>query len=189
MATIKPSSRYSSIDSRSSSTSDPSSSTSTSSFSNKKSINPVPGSRTRYKPSDPIVPAKGTTSQAIARVKSTTPQGQNLGSLLRKLIDKRSTNPKKHGPPALPPDPIAKEIKGGGKSSGGNISALSRKLFQKGTEKKALTEVKNNTRTLAMVLRSERELLAQNKEYEEEICELRLLIEERNYEVIDQLIN
>jgi hypothetical protein len=185
MATIKPSSRYSSIDSHSSSASDLSSSTSTSFFSNKKSINPLPASRTHYKPSDPIIPAKGTTSQAIVRVKSTTPQGQNLGSLLRKLIDKRSTNPKKNGPPVLPPDPIAKEMKGVGKSSGGNMSSLSRKLFQKGTEKKALTEVKNNTRTLAMVLRSERELLAQNKEYEEEISELRILLEERNYDVIN----
>jgi hypothetical protein len=189
MATIKPSSRYSSIDSHSLSASDLSSSTSTSSFSNKKNINPIPGSKTRYKPSDPIVSAKGTTSQAIVGVKSTTPQGQNLGLLLRKLIDKRSTNQKKKGPPVLPPDLIAKEMKGAGKSSGSNMSAFSRKLFQKGTEKKALTEVKNNTRTLAMVLRSERELLSQNKEYEEQISELRFLLEERNYEVINQPIN
>ncbi|KAJ4812586.1 structural maintenance of chromosomes protein [Rhynchospora pubera] len=175
MATTKLSSRYNSIDSHSSS-----SSTSTSS-SNKK--NPISGSKPRYKPSDLAGPTKGTTSQAITRAKSTTPQGQNLGSLLRKLIDKRSMDPKKHGPPVLPPDPIAKEAKGAGKPSGSNISALSRKLFQKGAEKKALTEVKSNTRTLAMVLRSERELLAQNKEYEDEICELRLLLEERNNEI------
>lgn len=188
MAAVKPSSRYNSIDSRSSSTSDRSSSTSTSSSSNKKNINPTPGSKTRYKPSDQLVPAKGTTSQAIVRAKSTTPQGQNLGSLLRKLIDKRSANPKKNGPPVLPPNPIEKEMKVSGKSNGSNISALSRKLFQKGSEKKALTEVKSNTRTLAMVLRSERELLAQNKECEDEICELRLLLEERNNEVMNHLI-
>ncbi|XP_078179927.1 structural maintenance of chromosomes protein isoform X2 [Carex rostrata] len=183
MAAVKPSSRYNSIDIRSSSTSDRSSSASTSSSSNKKNINPMPGSKTRYKPSDQLVPARGTTSQAIVRAKSTTPQGQNLGSLLRKLIDKRSVNPKKNGPPVLPPNLIEKEMKGSGKSSGSNISALSRKLFQKGSEKKALTEVKSNTRTLAMVLRSERELLAQNKECEDEICELRLLLEQRNNEI------
>ncbi|KAJ1701559.1 hypothetical protein LUZ63_001338 [Rhynchospora breviuscula] len=179
MAATKLSSRYNSTDSHSSSTS-------TSSSSNKKNLNPNPisGTKPRYKPSDLVGPTKGTTSQAITRVKSTTtPQGQNLGSLLRKLIDKRSVNSKKHGPPVLPPDPIAKEAKGAGKPSGSNISALSRKLFQKGAEKKALTEVKSNTRTLAMVLRSERELLAQNKEYEDEICELRLLLEERNIEI------
>nr|CAD1841592.1 unnamed protein product [Ananas comosus var. bracteatus] len=48
---------------------------------------------------------------------------------------------------------------------------------------KALTEAKANTRTLAQVLRSERELLSQNKEYEAEMSELRLLLEERNREV------
>ena len=35
-----------------------------------------------------------------------------------------------------------------------------------------------------MALRSERELLAQNKEYEAKISELRLLIDEKNEEVI-----
>ncbi|KAJ3705963.1 hypothetical protein LUZ61_009668 [Rhynchospora tenuis] len=171
MTTLKHSSRYNSIDSHSSS-----SSTSTSSSSTKKNPN-------RYKPSDLVGPTKGTTSQAITRAKSTNPQGQNLGSLLRKLMDKKSVNTRKHGPPVLPPEPIVREAKGAGKPSGSNISALSRKLFQKGSEKKALTEVKSNTRTLAMVLRSERELLAQNKEYEDEICELRLLLDERNNEI------
>lgn len=49
--------------------------------------------------------------------------------------------------------------------------------------KKALTEVKSNTRTLAMVLRSERELLSLNKEQGEQIAELRVLVEEKNREV------
>ncbi|THG05045.1 hypothetical protein TEA_027717 [Camellia sinensis var. sinensis] len=48
---------------------------------------------------------------------------------------------------------------------------------------KALTEVKSNTRTLAMVLRSERELLSQKKEQEVEITDLKLMVEEKNREV------
>ncbi|CAD5195843.1 unnamed protein product [Musa acuminata subsp. malaccensis] len=65
---------------------------------------------------------------------------------------------------------------------------LSRKLYQKGgtaerKAEKALTEVNTNTRTIAMALRRERDLLAQNKEYEAKISELRLLIDEKNEEV------
>lgn len=87
----------------------------------------------------------------------------------------------------VPSDPIAEDLKKGAKGS--HFSALSRKLFQKGgtaerTTAKALMETKTNARTLAMVLRSERELLTQNKEYEAEISELRLLIEEKNKKVI-----
>lgn len=72
--------------------------------------------------------------------------------------------------------------------SGGKLPGLSRKLFQKGSsepKKKALTEVKNggNTRTLAMVLRSERELLTQSKEQEDEITALRLQLEQKDTEV------
>ncbi|EAZ28599.1 hypothetical protein OsJ_12586 [Oryza sativa Japonica Group] len=52
-------------------------------------------------------------------------------------------------------------------------------------KKKALTEVKNggNTRTFAMVLRSERELLTQSKEQEDEIAGLRLQLEQKDTEV------
>lgn len=105
-------------------------------------------------------------------------------------MEKRS-NPKpgSAGRAALvvPSDPIAEDLKKGAKGS--HFSALSRKLFQKGgtaerTTVKALMETKTNARTLAMVLRSERELLTQNKEYEAEISELRLLIEEKNQKVI-----
>lgn len=79
---------------------------------------------------------------------------------------------------------------GKGGKGGSNLTALHRKLFQKGsggsadrTAGKALVEVKANTRTLAMVLRSERELLNQNKDYGDEVRELRLLVEEKNREV------
>lgn len=78
---------------------------------------------------------------------------------------------------------------------GNGLSALHKKLF-KGVVKrdeesekkkkkkngKALTEVKANTRSLAMVLRSERELLGMNKEHENQIDELKLMIEEKNIE-------
>ncbi|KAJ3669781.1 hypothetical protein LUZ60_010105 [Juncus effusus] len=162
MASIKASSRYSSMDRDRRS----SSSTSSSSPSSHKT-------------------AKANSSKALVRAK-TTPQGaQNLGSLLRKLVDKRSAVANKKNPAIVPPhDPIAKEVKKAGKG-GGNFSALSRKLFQKGSsgEQKALTEVKTNTRTLAMVLRSERELLAQNKENEDEISQLHQLLEDKNREV------
>lgn len=65
------------------------------------------------------------------------------------------------------------------------MGTLQRKLFGKEKEKvKALTEVKgNNTRTLSMVLRSERELLSMNKDQEIEISELKFQLEEKNREV------
>lgn len=88
-------------------------------------------------------------------------------------------------------DLLAEDLKKGAKKSSG-LSGLHKKLFKgssgsgkKGDEssKKALTEVKSNTRTLAMVLRSERELLSLNKEQEEQIAQLKILLEEKNTEV------
>uniref|UniRef100_A0A0D9ZD79 Uncharacterized protein n=1 Tax=Oryza glumipatula TaxID=40148 RepID=A0A0D9ZD79_9ORYZ len=89
----------------------------------------------------------------------------------------------------LPVPPAAAAAAAAAKNgSGGKLPGLSRKLFQKGSsepKKKALTEVKNggNTRTLAMVLRSERELLTQSKEQEDEIAALRLQLEQKDTEV------
>ena len=87
-----------------------------------------------------------------------------------------------------PPAPVFPAKNGGG--GGGKLPGLSRKLFQKAppeAKRKALTEVKNsgnaNTRTLAMVLRSERELLSQSKEQEDEIAALRLQLEHKDTEV------
>lgn len=88
----------------------------------------------------------------------------------------------------IPSDVIAKDLKKDAKRVTG-FSTLQKKLFGKSgsSEKKekvkALTEVKGNTRTLAMVLRSERELLSVNKEQEEEILRLKLMIENKNKEV------
>ena len=92
----------------------------------------------------------------------------------------------------IPADFIAQDLK---KSAwkGSNLSNLPTKLFGKASnssstsgekKEKALIEVKTNTRTLAMVLRSERELLSLNKDQEAEIAELKSLLQERNLEVI-----
>lgn len=63
-------------------------------------------------------------------------------------------------------DGVKKTAKNG--SSGFNFAGVHRELFWKATDKevKVLTEVKGNTKTLAMVLRSERELLSLNKDQE-----------------------
>ncbi|CAN6281357.1 unnamed protein product [Urochloa humidicola] len=118
----------------------------------------------------------------------------NLGSVLRRLIsmDKKPPSAKTHLP--VPPAAAAAAAK---KTGGGKLPGLSRKLFQKGSsadaaaagkKAKALTEAKNggnnaNTRTLAMVLRSERELLAQSRAQEDEIAALRLQLENKDREV------
>ncbi|KAG2535188.1 hypothetical protein PVAP13_9NG099100 [Panicum virgatum] len=117
----------------------------------------------------------------------------NLGSVLRRLIsmDKKPPSAKARLP--VPPAAVAAAAKTNG---GGKLPGLSRKLFQKGSsadaaaakKTKALTDVKNggnnaNTRTLAMVLRSERELLAQSQAQEDEIAALRLQLENKDREV------
>uniref|UniRef100_A0ACD6AJN9 Uncharacterized protein n=1 Tax=Avena sativa TaxID=4498 RepID=A0ACD6AJN9_AVESA len=111
----------------------------------------------------------------------------NLGSVLRRLI---SMDKKPSAKNLLPVPPAAALPAKNGGGGGGKLPALSRKLFQKGPsegKRKALTEVKNsgnaNTRTLAMVLRSERELLSQSKEQEDEIAALRLQLEQKDIEV------
>lgn len=105
--------------------------------------------------------------------------------MVKKFMEKRSK------PKALfvPADFIAQDLKKTQKAS--NFSSLHRKLFTSGSDKdkkkKAsplpLTEVKSNTRTLAMVLRSERELLNQSKEYETQIAELKLMLEDKTSQV------
>lgn len=116
--------------------------------------------------------------------------------MMKKFMEKRSTSkakPIKATGLMIPSDLIAGDLKNTARNgTGSNLTALGRKLFGKGTgttssdkkkEVKALTEVKGNTRTLAMVLRSERELLNLNKEQEVEIAELKLMLEEKNREV------
>ncbi|KAL5987949.1 hypothetical protein ACLOJK_035710 [Asimina triloba] len=176
MASIKASSRYPSYDCRSSTSSNPSD------ISSSMEFNP---------PSNP--------TRILARAKSTdvvsSKNPQNLGSMVKKFMEKRSKSKSDRNALIIPADFIAQDLKKKG-AKGSNLSSLSKKLFQKAgvvgssgkksaasSETKALTDVKSNTRTLAMVLRSERELLSQSKEYEAEIRELRRMLEDKNREV------
>ncbi|KAJ6756776.1 STRUCTURAL MAINTENANCE OF CHROMOSOMES PROTEIN, partial [Salix purpurea] len=86
-------------------------------------------------------------------------------------------------------DLIAEDLKKTARKGTG-FMGLQGKLFGKENKKemkgvKALTEAKvnGNTRTLAMVLKSERELLSANKEQELEIHKLKLMLEVKNKEV------
>ncbi|KAI4296028.1 hypothetical protein L6164_036018 [Bauhinia variegata] len=177
---MKPSSRYSSYDSRSSTSSH---------FSE-------PSSSSEFKPKS-CVPAGSSSSRAIVKAKPSdlvqtltkTKADPNLTTMVKKLMEKKSIVKPKSGNRAgliIPSDLIAEDLKKNARRDTA-FSALQKKLFGKGSsekkkEVKALTEVKGNTRTLAMVLRSERELLNANKEQEMEIADLKLMLEEKNKE-------
>lgn len=156
---MKASSRYSTYDSRSSS--DPSSS-----------------SEFNHKPS----------SRALVNTKPTTKADPTLTTMVKKLLMEKK--PKSIGAKLIiPSDFIAQDLKKDAKRVTA-FSSLQKKLFGNGNneekkkKKKALTEVKPNTRTLAMVLRSERDLLAINKDQESEISQLKSMLEEKNQQVI-----
>ncbi|KAG6416436.1 hypothetical protein SASPL_123866 [Salvia splendens] len=129
--------------------------------------------------------SRGTTNSRALVAKKSDASHLNFSSMVKKLVET-----KKVKIPAfvIASDLLAEDLKKGAKKSAG-LSGLHKKLFKgsakKGEEssKKALTEVKSNTRTLATVLRSERELLSLNKEQEEQIDELKILLEEKNREV------
>ncbi|KAL6546852.1 hypothetical protein OROMI_022573 [Orobanche minor] len=139
-------------------------------------------------------PLSRDTSRALVRKKE-TPQ-VNFTSMVKKLVEGKKANKNlDRGPKfVVAADFVAADLKKNAKKSAG-LSGLHKKLFKgssgstagakggDGSSKKALTEVKSNTRTLAMVLRSERELLILNKEQEEQIAELKLSLEEKNREV------
>ncbi|XP_042477490.1 uncharacterized protein LOC122058857 [Macadamia integrifolia] len=194
MASLKPSSRYSSLDSRSSASSQISDPSSSSDFKNPGKNHSSLKRQTGRSP-DTISTAENS-SRALAKTKSSDvapikiKNEQNLSSMVKKFMDKRSKMKAgaDHKTLVIPADFIAEDLKKTG-AKGSKFSAFPKKLFQKGSpatnraETKALTEVKANTRTLAMVLRSERELLNQNKEYEIEIVELKMMLEEKNREV------
>lgn len=131
-------------------------------------------------------------------VKSKAVDENNLSSMVKKFMEKRSTKK----PLFIPADFIAEDLKKE-KKKGPNFGGLHKKLFGKGVvgltagstsstgssgshnnKTKALTEVKSNTRTLAMVLRSERELLGKNKDLEEELLALNLIIQDKHSEVV-----
>ncbi|KAK4369687.1 hypothetical protein RND71_009162 [Anisodus tanguticus] len=174
MSLIKPSSRYAktSFDSsRSSTKSDPSSST----------------DLTRKPHNNAIIKINNRSNG----VTQTTHQS-NFSSMVKKFAEHKSA---KKAQMVIPVDFIAEDLKKTAKRGSG-LSALHKKFFkgsssggggvkkEEGSAKKALTEVKGNTRTLGMVLRSERELLSMNKEQEDQIIELKLMLEEKNREEV-----
>ncbi|PIN02282.1 hypothetical protein CDL12_25207 [Handroanthus impetiginosus] len=133
------------------------------------------------------------TSHALTKKKNAAQI--NFSSMVKKLVDNKKAKSSDRGPKfVVAADFLAEDLKKNAKKTTG-LSGLHKKLFKgssgssagakRGEEssKKALTEVKSNTRTLAMVLRSERELLSLNKEQEEQITELKILLEEKNREV------
>ncbi|KAK1317437.1 hypothetical protein QJS10_CPA05g01041 [Acorus calamus] len=186
MASSRPPSRYPSIDSRSSRLSDPP--PPPPDLKNPKKTH-LPSLRRLV--SAPTVPRQSPPppppTTALTRTRSKS-NDHDLGSMVRKLMEKKPKAAADRPVLAIPVDFIAEDMKKTAKGS--NFTALHRKLFQKKamesadrTDVRALTEVKSNTRTLAMVLRSERELLSQNKEFESEVAELRLKLEEKDREV------
>ncbi|KAG9443505.1 hypothetical protein H6P81_014845 [Aristolochia fimbriata] len=197
MAAIKPSSRYASFDCRSSTSSQQSDLSSPTEPQNpSKNVSSlkrlIGGSSGRQRPAPDPAPGSNS-SRILARTKSgdVVAAGKkknepNFGSMVKKLMEKKS-KPKL----VVPADFIREDLKKVAPArKGSNFAGLPKKLFQKAvgpakgrSEIKALSDVKENTRTLGMVLRSERELLHQNKEYEEDIMELRLMLEEKNREV------
>ncbi|KAF5742850.1 hypothetical protein HS088_TW09G00911 [Tripterygium wilfordii] len=182
-------SRYTSYDSRTSTSSffsDPSSSTE---FSGAKLKSPAIHNTSA---SRALVKAK--QSDLSASTKAAKSNHHNLATMVKKFMEKKSAVvPKKAagaGGLVVPCDLIAEDLKRTARK-GTNFNGLQKKLFGKASEEKkqqkkevkALTEVKGNTRTLAMVLRSERELLSLNKEHEMEIAQLKLMLQERSREV------
>lgn len=138
-------------------------------------------------------PFSRDTSRALTKKKDATQI--NISSMVKKLVENKKAKNFDKGPKfVVAADFLAEDLKKNAKKSTG-LSGLHKKLFKgssgsssgakRGEEssKKALTEVKSNTRTLAMVLRSERELLSLNKEQEEQIAEFKILIQEKNREV------
>ncbi|KAL3643313.1 hypothetical protein CASFOL_014128 [Castilleja foliolosa] len=141
--------------------------------------------------SDPSSSSEFTTSRAVTR-KNDAPN-VNFTSMVKRLVETKKTGKNSDRGPkfVIASDLVAADLKKNAKKSSG-LSGLHKKLFKgsasgakRGEEssKKALTEVKSNTRTLAMVLRSERELLIMNKEQDEQIAELKLSLLEKNREV------
>ncbi|XP_030533327.1 uncharacterized protein LOC115742926 isoform X1 [Rhodamnia argentea] len=184
-ATFKAASRYSSYDSRSSTSSS-------------TELKQKPGKSPALAPAS----SSSSSSRALVRTKaSDLPSGaknRNFADMVKKFMGKKSSSGAasrgKLGSANLviPVDVIAEDLKKGAKSRN-QLGVLPKKLFGGGLEKKvkkesvkALTEVKGggiNARTLAMVLRGERELLSANKELEMEVAELKLMLEQKNREV------
>ncbi|KAI6704156.1 hypothetical protein NL676_013292 [Syzygium grande] len=185
-AAFKSASRYSSYDSRSSTSSS-------------AELKLKPG-----KSSPALAPPASSSSSSRALVRANAPdlpssagaRNRNFADMVKRFMGKKpsaaAAAPRgKLGSANLviPVDVIAEDLRKGAKGRN-QLGVLPRKLFEKKVKKesvKALTEVKgggnSNARTLAMVLRSERELLSANKELEMEVAELKLMLEQKNREV------
>ncbi|XP_058202053.1 uncharacterized protein LOC131316640 [Rhododendron vialii] len=145
------------------------------------------GSTSRRAHHPPAPPAQPSSAMAPVKPKNE----QNLTAMVKRLMAKQK-RAAGNGNLVIPADFIAEDLKKVGRKES-NFAGLHRKLFSgggkgrgdvgSGEKKLALTEVKANTRSLAMVLRSERELLSQCKDQEGEIDELKLVVEEKNREV------
>ncbi|GMJ14531.1 hypothetical protein like AT4G17240 [Hibiscus trionum] len=165
--------RYKSYDSCSSTSSSMELNTSSSS-------KPKPSFSKALVKSNPLDVTQGCRSKTKA---ATTTTHHHLTSMVKRLLDNKSKN-KAMGQLVIPSDVLAEGLKETSRK-GTALTALQRKLFGNGSadkEVRALTEVKGNTRTLAMVLRSERELLTGNKELETEIALLKLQLQDKNTE-------
>ena len=191
---LKPNSRYSSYDTRSSTSShfsDPSSSTEQ--LNKQLKLNSSSSSSS----SKALVVKSSKPSDLSSHTKS-RPSNPNLATMVKKFMEKKpSSSSSKAVKMVIPSDVIAEDLKKTARK-GTSFKGLHKKLFGAGNETtvfdtkkkkevKALTEVKENTRTLAMVLRSERELLGMNKEQEMEISQLKFMLEEKSTEVSDSV--
>ncbi|PHU16829.1 hypothetical protein BC332_12524 [Capsicum chinense] len=106
--------------------------------------------------SNPSSPADGCgTSRALTRTHKPPTTRQKLGSLVKKLVERKS-KAKGEVKVVVPADYAAK--------------------------KEGLSEVEGNARSLGRILRSERELLTMNKEQEKQINELKQMLEQKNIE-------
>ncbi|KAL3521830.1 hypothetical protein ACH5RR_014664 [Cinchona calisaya] len=137
---------------------------------------------------------------SLIKIKKPTNAG-NFSSMVKKFMETKSSAKPKKGSANQPlkltiaADLLAEDLKKTPLARGTSakkttpLKALHNKLFKAGksdeekNERKALTEVKGNTRTLAMVLRSERELLSLTKDQENQISELKLMFDDKNREV------
>ncbi|KAK7412729.1 hypothetical protein VNO78_04314 [Psophocarpus tetragonolobus] len=163
---VRPSSRYSTYDSRSSTSSH---------FSDPSSSHEFTLPKT--KPS--------SSSRALVRTQpSSSSHAPTFTTMVKKFMDGKPKPKPKPTRLVIPSDLLAQDFKKDPKKVAG-FSALQKKLFGKGSSQKvkALTEVNNNTRTLAMVLRSERELLTLNKDQHLHISHLTQMLEDKNKEV------
>ncbi|XP_071725149.1 uncharacterized protein [Rutidosis leptorrhynchoides] len=176
-------SSYNETNTRSSTTSSSQFSDPSSSF--ELSNKPKSKSRAIVKSTKPI-----TTDLSSQTKTKSQHQNTNLTTLMKKFMERKSSSSssRKHGGHfVIPSEVIAEDLKKMTMAKKGTnfTSGLQKKLFGKQIEKevKALTEVKGNTRTLAMVLRSERELLTANKDLELEIQRINSLLDDKNNEV------